>query len=376
MLFSEIIGQQSIKKHLVDMHSEHRIPHAMLFQGIEGSGGLPLAIAFAQYINCSGDKSHGDSCGTCPSCLKYSKIIHPDLHCVFPIIRKKDGSGDSDTFIKEWRTMFAREPYFSLQQWLDELGGDKQGGIAKSDAVAIHKKLSMKAFEAKYQILILWQPELMNETAANRLLKILEEPPAGTMFILVSENASAILPTILSRTQVLNIPPIDDESMLGTLVARFGVNDEQAQRIAHIASGNFVKALQVISQTEETKQNLNIFTEIMRSCYSGNVPKMTAVCDDVQKLSRESVKNLLAYSQRMVRENFVMNLNTPKLNYMTPDEEAFSQRFSRFVHIDNVMEMSKIFNDAIAHVEQNGNVRIITMDLLLQLAVLLKKHRP
>lgn len=372
MLLSQIIGQEKTKAHLRDMYAAQRVPHAMLFLGREGSGALPLAIAFAQYINCTGDKQNGDSCGVCPLCRKYAGLVHPDLHFVFPIIKRKDGSGDSDMFLDRWRAMFARNPYFSLRQWLDELGGEKQGLISRDDAVAIHKKLSMKAYEAQYQVLIMWRPELMNETSSNRILKILEEPPARTMFILVSESTADILPTILSRAQVINVPPIDDADMEQAIATRTA----DARNVAHIAAGNYVDALQILEQSDARKRNLDYFMRLMRTGYAGNSLGMIALSDELQKEPREVVKDILSYSLHMLRENFVKNLGAPQLTYMRPEEEAFSKNFYRFVHLANAMRMSKIFNTAIAHVEQNGNVRIITMDLMLKLAVLLRIPRP
>lgn len=337
---------------------------------------MPLAIAFAQYISCTGDKSGGDACGCCKSCSQYSKLSHPDLHMIYPIIKKKDGSGDSDTYLKEWRELFARTSYFSLQQWLDELGGEKQGAISKDDAVAIHRKLSMKPLEAEYQVLIMWRPELMNETASNRILKILEEPPHNTIFILVSEQSSDILPTILSRTQIVKIPPIDTEAMTGAIKSAYGLADEQAQRVAHIADGNYIKATYTINNSEESQRNLDFFSRIMRCCYARKVKEMVAMSDEMQKMPRESMKSALTYSLRMIRENFIMNLNCEQLNYMTPNEEKFSQKFAPFVHLNNAIQMTDVFNEALAHVEQNGNVRIIMMDLLIKTAALLKKPRP
>lgn len=372
MLLSQIIGQDNVKRHLLEMHSAGRIPHAMLFLGCEGSGALPLAVAFAQYINCTGDKSSGDSCGQCPSCRKYAGLVHPDLHFVFPIIKRKDGSGDSDMFLPEWRAMFAKSPYFSLRQWLDELGGDKQGLISRDDAVAIHQKLSMKSYEADYKVLIMWRPELMNETASNRILKILEEPPARTIFILVSESTADILPTILSRAQVINVPPVDDADIAQAVAGR----SSRADSIAHIAAGNYVVAQQLLDGDEASERNLDYFRRMMRAGYGSNVIEMTSLSDELQRESRETIKDMLAYSLRQVRENFVRNLGQPQLTYMRPSEEAFSDKFARFIHLGNAVRLSRVYNQAIAHVEQNGNVRIITMDLMLRLAVLLRLPRP
>lgn len=376
MQFKDIIGQENVKQHLRDMYAHHRIPHATMLLGGEGSGALALGVAFAQYINCTGDKSGGDSCGQCPSCQKYQKLVHPDLHSIFPVI-KKDDSTTSDTYIAEWREMVSNTPYFNLTQWTNAMGGNKQATIMRSDAVAIHQKLSMKPYEAQYQVLLMWKPELMNEVAANRILKILEEPPSNTLFILVSESSAEILPTILSRTQMLKVPPIAEDDITAFIQQRYKMPETDARRIAHISNGNLINTLQIIGEAQEAKDNLDFFIKIMRCCYARKVPEMMQISEDTNKnLSREQIKNRLTYSLRMLRENFIMNLNQPELNYMTPEEETFSQKFSRFVHLNNVIPMSELINEAIAHVEQNGNVRIIIMDLLLRMTVHLKAERP
>lgn len=375
MLFKDIVGQESVSQKLIDMVAEGRIAHAFLFVGAEGVGAFPMALAFAQYLNCTGDRSHGDACGKCPSCIKYNKIVHPDLHFVYPIILKNSDS-QCDDVIKEWRQTVISNPYFSFNQWLNELGGEKQGLIPTNETHAIFKKLSLKTFEAKYKVMIIWLPEKMNESAANKLLKILEEPPAGTVFILVSENPFGILPTILSRTQMIKIPAIEDKDISKALTSKFGISQTEADKLAHVACGNFIKACGMVGENEEQEMYLDYFKRLMRTCYVRKVPDMIELSDDMAKLSRDALKNMLTYSVKMLRENFIMGLNDPQLNYMTPNEEAFSDKFSPFIHINNVMKMTDEFNLAIAHIEQNGNARIITMDLMLKLTVLLLTPRP
>ncbi len=375
MQFSEIIGQEAVKTQMRRMVSEHRVAHAMLLHGAEGHGTLPLAIALAQYLNCTGNKDLGDSCGACPSCRKYANLAHPDLHFVFPIIKNSDGSGDSDMFLPQWREMFTRSPYFSLSQWLDKLGGKKQGGISKDDAVAIHQKLSINAYEAKFQVLIIWHPEMMNETASNRILKILEEPPADTIFLLVGESTSEVLPTILSRTQILKVPPIDDEAMNAKLQSD-GLAIDVAARTTHIACGDYVKARQVVDEADEMVQNLDFFRRIMRTCYSSNVFEMMEISNQAKDISRDGLKRRLTYALDMLRQNFVLNLGEPEIVFMTKKEEEFASRFAPFVHLDNVFGLSDAITEAIAHIEQNGNERIILMDLMMKMAVLIKRPRP
>lgn len=377
MLFKDVIGQEKVKERLRNMYQERRIPHAMLFLGPEGSGALPLALAFAAYINCTGDKSHGDACGTCPSCIKMAKYVHPDLHFSFPIVLKSSSSVSSD-YLPEWRDMLVRQPYFNYEQWGNEFGELKKPLIPVREAQEIHRCLRMSPYEAEFQVMLIWKVELMNESAANRILKILEEPPANTIFLLVTENSAEILPTILSRTQVIGVPPIAADDMKAHLCNDLRLDEEEAGRVAHIAQGCKVKAQSIVEGSELSKTNLSFFIELMRSCYSGkdNVPRMVTLCDSMQKKSREQIKNMLVYSLRMLRESFVRNLNCAELNYITKEEEAFLDKFCPFVHLGNVMDMSEEFNSAIANIEQNGNVRMVMMDLQINLAAYFRRQRP
>lgn len=377
MLFSGVIGQESVKERLRNMYNEYRIPHAMMFAGPEGAGALPLALAFASYINCTGDKSHGDACGVCPSCVKMSKLVHPDLHFSFPIVLKSSSSVSSD-YLTEWREMILRQPYFSYEQWGNEFGEQKKPLIPVREAQQIHQSLRMSPYEGEFQIMLIWKAELMNDSAANRILKILEEPPSNTIFLLVSDNSTDILPTILSRTQVIGVSPIQQEDMKNYLMSSVGYDEQQALRVSHIAQGCMVKAQSIVKGSEVQKNNLDFFKELMRSCYSGkdNVPRMVTLCDSLQKKSREQVKNMLIYSLRMLRESFVMNLDNRTLNYVTEEEETFLSKFCPYIHLGNIMEMSEVFNEAIANIEQNGNVRIVMMDLQINLAALFRKTRP
>lgn len=375
MLFSEVIGQSAIKSRLIQMYHNSRVPHAMLFIGPEGNGSLPLAIAFAQYINCTDPNKHdGEACGHCPSCIKYNHLTHPDLHFIYPVI-KKDSSATvySDTFIDEWRARFADGFYFSLPQWLALIGGDKQGLISKDDAVAIHQKLGQKSVEADYKVLIMWCPELMNETASNRILKILEEPPAKTIFILVSENEADILPTILSRTQRFNVPPIDDEDLVNSLMRLHPTfPEENVRRLVHISMGNMVRLNQIMHPDEDSKDNLEFFMALMRIGYQRSIVSMTDFTEDIKKLSREALKARLAYSIRMIREALVYNLQNAQLSNLTKDEEKFLTRFAVFVHQNNAFQIIDLLNKAYLHVERNGNATMVFFDILMQMASLLK----
>lgn len=375
MYFDDIAGQEAIKRRLTAMADEGRIAHALLFAGAEGTGALPLAIAFAQYINCTGSRSGGKACGQCPSCVKYDRLVHPDLHFVFPIITSGPESKCDDD-LKAWRQQLAEQPYFGLKQWTERLGGSKAAVIPVTAAQAVMEKLSLKTYEARYKVMIIWLPEKMNESASNKLLKILEEPPAGTVFILVSEQTYGILPTILSRTQALRIPAIDDEAMAAELAARHHMEPDAARRTAHVAQGNMVKAIELATGGGTADEYLELFMRLMRTCYTRKVPDIIALSDDLARLSRDGLRNWLTYCLHMLRENFVAGLGESRISYMTDAEAAFSERFAAFVHIGNVEEMAHEINLAIAQTEQNGNARIITTDLMLKLTVMLLAPRP
>lgn len=390
MRFADVIGQKAVKERLVTMTSEDRIPHAMLFLGGEGTGGLPLALAFAQYIDCTGDKSGGDSCGRCPACVKNAKMVHPDVHYIFPIAKNSAGD-DTDTFLPEWRHVATRTPYFGQAEWIEAMAShkgatgragddDKQKGatgkqalIAKDAAQAIHAKLSMKPYEADRQIMIVWKPELMNDTTSNSLLKILEEPPTDTIFLMVSEDTAHILPTIMSRTQTFRVPPIDEADLQAALSRQAGLVASEAGRVAHIAQGSYVAALRQLGASESDRANLALFKEMMRAAWAGNVIKMNEVAEQCRAMSRESAKGFLSYCQRMVRESFVMNLDESRLNFLTAEEEAFLANFARFVHVGNVERLARLIDDTTAKVEQNGNLRMVMKSMILSLTALIRR---
>ncbi len=389
MLFRDVIGQSAVKASLLAMAGEGRAPHAMMFLGVEGCGAMPIALAFAQYMLCTGDKSGGDACGVCPSCRKMAKLIHPDVHFVFPIA-KVGSSDDTDSFLPQWREMVTSTPYFGLQEWNDAMtsrrtaaadddaksaSGGKQALIAKDAASLIHQKLSMKPYEADRQIMVIWKPELMNETTSNSLLKILEEPPTDTMFLLVSEDAQKILPTILSRAQTFRIPPVAEADLATALVERDGLTKEVATRMAHIAQGNYVAARRQVSASADDMASLGFFKEMMRAAWKRDVIKMNSLADACRPMSREQAKSLLSYCQHLVRESFILNLGQPELNFLTADEEAFLVNFAPFVHVANVERLAALFDDCLAKVEQNGNVRMIMKGMILSLTALIRNAK-
>ncbi len=376
MLFRDIIGQDKIKNQLVRMVSEDRVAHALLFAGRSGVGSFQLALAFARFLSCTSRQAN-DACGRCPSCVKYDKLVHPDLHFVYPLVRKENQSSlVCDDVIDEWRDLVTGRKYFTANEWYAMFDANKQGLIYTSESQEIFRKLSMKTYEGRYKIMIIWLPEKMHVTAANKLLKLLEEPPAGTIFLLVSENPVEILTTILSRTQMIKVPGIDEDSLSAYLLQKFDISPEFAQKMARVSGGSLTAAVEGVTQNEVKLEQLDMFKSMMRICYSRKMPDIITFVDRVAALSRDSFKNFLGYAEEMIRENFVMNQGDASLVYMMPDEEAFASRFAPFIHEGNVLEISEELNLGIAHVEQNGNSKIIMMDLMLKLTMLLMKPKP
>ncbi|MGE0089768.1 MAG: ATP-binding protein [Bacteroidales bacterium] len=375
MLFKEIIGQQKTKERLIQTVKDNRISHAQLFLGPEGSGNLALAIAYAQYIACT-NKQDNDSCGICPSCQKFAKLVHPDLHFVFPVATTKTIKKDpvSDDFIAQWREALIENPYINQTRWYDIIDVEnKQGLISKNESSAIVRKLSLKTFEADYKTLIMWLPEKMNAAAANTLLKIIEEPPSKTLFILVSENSEQIITTILSRTQLIKIPQIDSESLHTALCERMGLSADKAYDIVHLANGNYLSALNLIETTDENSENHDRFVEIMRYCYQNKIIEIVNWVENISTIGREKQKSFLEYAIRMIRENFMLNINQKNIVYLTKQEAEFSNKFYPFINKENVFKIYEHLNRAFADIEMNAYNKIVFLDLGLKLVKLINK---
>ncbi len=373
MLFSEIIGQQEIKRHLIQTVRENRVSHAQLFYGPPGSGKLAIAIAYAQYLCCTGNKND-DACGTCPSCRKYQKLIHPDLHFVFPVISVSGKANVSDSYIEIWRSQVLANPYFSLNMWLDALGAEnKQGSIYTEEAREIIRKLNLKTFEAEFKVMIIWLPERMNNTTANKLLKILEEPPDKTLFILVADNHEDIISTILSRAQPVKIPRIDTGSLSHALIEKFGITDSEANEICRLSQGNYLEALNHISTSDEFDYFFDKFTSLMRLSYSRNVAELTKWVSDLAQLSREKQKSFMEYALRMIRGSFMIRNHFDDISLLIRKESEFSQKFSAFITPANIEGIADEFDKAAYHIERNGNARIILTDLGFRMMVHIRK---
>ena len=377
MLFKNILGQNEIKKQLIRSVKEKRISHAQLFIGQEGGGTLALAIAFAQYINCT-DKLEDDSCGKCISCLKFEKLIHPDLHFVFPVANIKSGSSPaiSDDFIKEWRETILSNPYFGLNWWYSVIGMEnKQGNIGKDESESIIRKLNLKTFEGDYKIMIIWMAEKMNDSCANKILKILEEPSDNTLFILIAESTEQILPTILSRTQLLKIPRLRENEILNELENKFEENRDELKNIAHIANGNLFKAFQLAENSEPENDNHEYFVELMRIAYKKNVIEIMSWVDRVSSLGREGLKTFFEYALHMVRENYLMNYKLDNIIFLNDIETDFSKNFHIFIKDENIDQLVEEFTQAYIHIERNAYNKIVLLDMALKLFALINPRK-
>lgn len=375
MFFKDIIGQEEAKQKFILEVKEGRIPHAQLLCGPEGVGKLPLAIAYARYICCT-DKGENDACGKCPSCIKFNKLVHPDLHFVYPVVKKKSGKDVvSDDYISEWRSFILANPYFGLSHWLNPKWEPEnaQALIYAKESDEIVRKLSLKSSEGGYKVMIIWLPEKMHVVCANKLLKLLEEPPEKTVFLLISEAPELILQTILSRTQRLNIRKLDESSITEALQSKFGLQQQDAENVARLSNGSFVKAMETIHLSEDNKLFFELFVNLMRLSYQRKLREMKLWSEQVAAMGRERQKNFLEYCQRMIRENFIYNFRQRDLIYMSNEEMNFSSRFAPFVNERNVMGIMNELSEAQAHVEQNVNPKMIFFDFSLKMIVLLKQ---
>lgn len=383
-MFKDVIAQQEIKNRFIRSVLDKRIPHAQLLHGEPGVGKLALAIAYAQYISCK-NRTTTDACGVCPSCVKYSQLAHPDLHFVFPVIKPpKTTTVVSDDFLPEFREMFLENPYFSVNEWYEKISdGAKQGMIYSNESSEIIRKLNLKTYESDYKVMIIWLPELMHESCANKLLKILEEPPEFTVFLLVSNNPDKIITTILSRAQHVKVPRLA-ESEIAEALSKLTPEKSQTEinNAARIAEGSFWKAKTILSDSQSQKQHFDRFVEIMRLAWLvgnrrdyGSLKTLKNWAENMASadIGRERQKHFLAYSQNMVRENYIFNLKHPELNYMTDYETKFSTNFSPFINEKNVEDLMAELSLAERHIEQNVNAKMVFFDLVLKIIMLLKK---
>ena len=376
MKFSEIPGHKETISKLRRSVEEERVSHAQFFAGPEGCGSLALALAYAQFISCE-NRSKTDSCGVCKSCVKYEKLIHPDLHFVFPVIKdKRNNEPVSDNYIEQWREFVRHSPFFTLNSWLETIEvGNAQGLIFASEADQIIKKLSLKSFESDFKIMIVWLPEKMHQSAANKLLKMIEEPPEKTLFLLVSEEPDKVIPTILSRCQMVKIPAFTEREIIGYLVSECRVNESKATDMAGVANGNIARAVELCNNEDYSLLNLERFKNLMRFAWKRDVVSLITWSDEMAVIGRESQKNFLSYSLRIVRENLMLTLDQLKnrIVFLTGREADFSKKFHPFINENNIERLADELNLAYSHIEANGNAKIIFLDLALKVTRSIQK---
>ena len=368
MLFSEVIGQESAKGRLKQMASGGRLPHALLFLGPQGSGKLALAIALAQYLLCE-NPGAADACGICNQCNKAAKLIHPDLHFSYPAVGPK---AISDHFLANWRQAISENPYLDVNQWLQSIGAEnKQGNITKEECVNIIKKLGLKTFENNYKILIMWLPEFLRKEG-NRLLKIIEEPPENTVFILVAEEQELILNTILSRCQIVHIKALSDEETCEGLMRQKSLSREEALTAAYLASGNFNEALQLAAQ--QGNNNAALFLEWMRHCYKGNPIDLVNWVDSFAKLGRENQKHFLRYALHFLREFNILKVSGGQGRARLQNEELqTAKKMTAILELEQVEQLAKLFSDCSYAVERNANPKVLFLDASIQMHKIMKR---
>lgn len=373
MHYDEVIGQEDIKARLRRQLEEGHVPHAQLFAGPAGCGKLPMALAYASALLCR-QPAGGEACGQCASCRMLAHWAHPDLHFVFPVVKRKGQSGDatSDQYLTEWREQLGESAYFDRLEWLARIHVENQQsliGVAESDQIL--RKLSLKSSQGGYKVMVVWLPEQMNVAAANKLLKILEEPPADTAFLLVSNEPERLLPTILSRTQRVDFRPLSQREIELALMQRNGLQEADAHAVARLCEGSYTLALAQLRVDKDSALFFDMFVLLMRLSYMRKIKDMHEWAERVADWGRERQKHFLDYCQRMVRENFVYNFQRPELNYMSRQESEFAVRFARFINERNVIGIMDELALAQRDIEQNVNPRMVFFDFALKMIVLL-----
>lgn len=373
MNFSSIIGQDSVKRHLIQMVQEDRLPHALMLCGPQGAGKLPLALAFAHYLLCNHPEDD-TPCGVCSSCRMLHEWAHPDLHFSFPICKAKSSDHPiSDDYLPQWREQLNRSPYFDLEDWLSDIKAENQQVVLYvQESDALQKKLALKSSQGGRRVVVMWLPERMQPQMANKLLKLIEEPPTHTHFLLVSNEPDLVLGTIQSRVQRINVPALSEQEIAQALQSLHGVEPARAEALAHVAQGSFTAALSRLEEGSEQALFFELFKGLMRHSYARKIKEMSQWAQEVAGLGRERQKRLLSYCQRLIRENFVYNFHTPRMTYLLPEEEEFSVRFAPFVNERNIIGIMRELSDAQRDIEQNVNARMVFFDLALKMIVLLK----
>ena len=369
MAFEQVIGQKEVQERLLQLVREERLPHALMFCGPQGCGKLALAASFAQIL-----LSNPTSLTSNLSPL--TTFQHPDLHFTFPTIKLPSMSSDhkpvSDDFMHEWYDFIKGGLYFTMAEWMEQMGGENQQAIITAgESDALTRKLSLKSSQGGYKVSVIWLPERMNIECANKLLKLLEEPPSQTIFLLVCQEPELLLETIRSRVQRIDVKRISEEDICQALVERRGLDEEQAHRVSRMAAGSWLTALEMLSANTENELFLDMFQTLMRLAYQRKLKELKAWSEQMASMGREKQKRFLNYFLRLVRENFMYNFQQQELCYMTQREEAFAKNFARFINEANVIPISELISRALRDIGQNANAKIVFFDLSLQMIVLL-----
>ncbi len=376
MQFKDIPNQTDLKQVLRQSVQRGHVAHAQLFRGAEGSAALALALAYAQYLNCEGRAADADdSCGHCPACLKIKKLAHPDLNFILPTTTTKAVPKDatSGKFMADWRTFLAESPYQGFNDWMQHIGAEnKQGSISKEEAGQLLKLVSLKAFEAAYKIVILWLPELMHPAAANAVLKLLEEPPPATVFLLVTNEAERLLPTILSRVQSVVVRPFSEDDITAYIVTHYHVPETKARQVAQLAEGNLGAAIASREQSAD-HDYADFFIKWMRKCYGLKMSDVLALADEFQKMGRENQKEQLSFSLGLLRKVLLYGLDPQLVPYLPIGELQFVQGFSKFVTVRNANQLTEELNTAHYHIERNANPRMVFVDASLRMGQQLRQ---
>ena len=375
MNFSAIPTHADLKRVLTESVRRGHVAHAQLFRGAEGSAALALALAYATFLNCEERAEEAaDSCGHCPACTKIAKLAHPDLNFIFPVTTTKAVAKDatSQKFAAEWRAFLLENPYQGFNDWMQAIAAEnRQGSIAKDEAGALLKLVSLKAFEAKYKIVIIWLPELMHPAAANAVLKLLEEPPPTTIFLLVSHAPEQLLPTILSRVQPVVVRPLREEELTAYLREAHHLPEVKARQVAQLAEGNLGAA--IASREQSADHNyFEFFAEWMRMCFMLKADVILKKSEEFQKLGRENQKELLIYSLGLLRKVLLYGLDPVLVPHLPAGEQDFIRRFSKFITLRNADQLTQELNEAHYHVERNANPRMVFVDTSLRVGGLLK----
>lgn len=377
MKFSEVIGQEEAKKRLINMIDSDEIPHALLIHGEAGIPKLALARAAAQYLHCT-NRQNGDSCGVCPSCMQHQSLNNADTYYSFPFVKKSgknDDSANSNDFSDEWRAYIEENPIVeNYEKWLTFLKNENaQPLMYKGESVNIIHKMSLSALSSKYKVLIMWLPEKMNDKCANSLLKLIEEPTKDSIFLLVSDNCNAVLPTIYSRTQRIELKKLSTTQIATYLEKKYSIDIQDAIAVAATADGNVARAESNLAFDSENKDFFKEFVTMMRLAYSRDLKQLKEWSERIFAYKREKIRRFLTYASRMIRENYIYNIKDSQLNYMTRDEENFSTKFSPFINEGNVIKMLDEFNRAEIDIAGNANGKIVLFDLAIKITILIKR---